>query len=220
MTFVFSRRLFLRLLGVVYLVAFASLGVQITGLVGAHGILPIGELLARARTSAGVEAFHALPTLLWLSSGDAMLLFLCWGGAALSLLLIAGVIPVVTSALVWMFYLSLLVGAADGLARAGRALRDFPAGALPQDTAHRLPADDPPAGRHRDDRQLRLLQPSHDRSLRRAARRPDARATASHASRHRSVPARTTAVANGDQHRGRRDCLPERRRFCPRDPAD
>src|SRR5438105_4383017 len=109
MTFVFSRRLFLRLLGVVYLIAFASLGVQITGLVGAHGILPIGELLARARTSAGVEAFHALPTLLWLSSGDAMLLFLCWGGAALSLLLIAGVIPVVTSALLWMFYLSLTV---------------------------------------------------------------------------------------------------------------
>ena len=33
MTFAFSRRLFLRLLGVVYFIAFASLGVQMTGLV-------------------------------------------------------------------------------------------------------------------------------------------------------------------------------------------
>ena len=109
MTFVFSRRLFLRLLGLVYLIAFASLGVQITGLVGSHGILPIGELLSQARTTYGAEAFHAFPTLLWLSSGDAMLLFLCWGGAVLSLLLIFGFAPVVTSAVLWVFYLSLTV---------------------------------------------------------------------------------------------------------------
>jgi hypothetical protein len=108
-TFVFSRRLFLRLLGVVYFIAFASLGVQITGLVGSHGILPIGELLARARATAGIEAFHALPTLLWFSSSDAMLRLLCWGGAALSLLLVAGVVPVAASALLWLFYLSVTV---------------------------------------------------------------------------------------------------------------
>lgn len=108
-TFVSSRRLFLRLLGIVYLVAFASLGVQVTGLVGSHGILPLGELLARARAAYGADAFHEFPTLLWLSSSDAMLLFLCWGGAALSLLLIAGLAPVATSALLWLFYLSLTV---------------------------------------------------------------------------------------------------------------
>ena len=109
MTFVFSRRLFLRLLGIVYLIAFASLGVQMTGLVGSRGILPIGELLSRARAEYGVEAFHAFPTLLWLSSGDAMLLFLCWGGAALSLLLICDLVPVMGCALLWVFYLSLTV---------------------------------------------------------------------------------------------------------------
>jgi hypothetical protein len=38
-----------------------------------------------------------------------MLLFLCWGGAGLSLLLIGGFAPVVTSALLWVFYLSLAV---------------------------------------------------------------------------------------------------------------
>ena len=117
MTFVFSRRLFLRLLGLVYLIAFSSLGVQITGLVGAHGILPIEELLSRARASYGIEAFHALPTLLWVSSSDAMLLLLCWGGAALSLLLIFDCFPVVAAALLWLFYLSLTV--------AGRVFLEF-----------------------------------------------------------------------------------------------
>src|SRR5258706_9990840 len=35
--------LFIRLLGLIYLVAFASLAVQITGLIGSHGILPAGD---------------------------------------------------------------------------------------------------------------------------------------------------------------------------------
>lgn len=41
-TYLLSRWLFLRLLGLVYLIAFASLAVQITGLVGEHGLLPAG----------------------------------------------------------------------------------------------------------------------------------------------------------------------------------
>ena len=109
MTFVFSRRLFLRLLGVVYLIAFASLGVQMTGLVGSHGILPVAEYLARAHSALGAGAYREVPTLLWLWSSDAALMFLCWGGAALSIVLISGLAPVATSALLWVFYLSLTV---------------------------------------------------------------------------------------------------------------
>ena len=109
-TFVFSRRLFLRLLGITYLIAFASLGVQMTGLVGSHGILPIAEFLPRARNTLGSDAYHLLPTLLWLWSGDAALELFCWVGAALSLVLIAGFAPVPTSALLWVLYLSLTVG--------------------------------------------------------------------------------------------------------------
>jgi hypothetical protein len=108
-TFVFSRQLFLRLLGIVYLIAFASLGVQMTGLVGSRGILPAGAFLAQARSALGADAYRILPTLLWLSSSDTMLVFLCWGGAALSVVLIAGFAPVATCALLWVFYLSLTV---------------------------------------------------------------------------------------------------------------
>ncbi len=104
-----SRWLVLRLLGVVYLIAFVSLGVQVIGLIGHEGLFPVGALLGRARAALGAEAFYFYPTLLWLGHGDAMLRFLCWGGAALSVLLIADVAPVPVLALLWLFYLSLTV---------------------------------------------------------------------------------------------------------------
>ena len=45
--------LFLRLLAAIYLVAFASLAVQIIGLIGAHGILPLGGYLAAVAKELG-----------------------------------------------------------------------------------------------------------------------------------------------------------------------
>ena len=83
MTFVRSRWLFLRLLGVVYLIAFVSLAVQITGLVGEHGLLP--------------------------AASDRSLLLRAWGGAVVSLLLVAGVAPVASAAALWALYLSLTI---------------------------------------------------------------------------------------------------------------
>jgi hypothetical protein len=100
---------FLRLLGAVYLIAFVSLAVQITGLVGEHGLLPVRELLAQLHARDGASAYYIAPTLVWLSPSDAWLSSLCWGGAAASLLLIAGIAPSVTAALLWLLYLSLTV---------------------------------------------------------------------------------------------------------------
>src|SRR5438034_9309429 len=69
-TYLLSRWLFLRLLGLVYLVAFVSLAVQITGLVGEHGILPARDFLDQARTTYGGAAYRLFPTLCWLGAGD------------------------------------------------------------------------------------------------------------------------------------------------------
>ena len=102
-----SRWLFLRLLGFVYLVAFVSLAVQITGLVGEHGVLPVGEFLAQVHQRYGASAYYNWPTLAWVSTSDAWLSTLCWGGAAASLLLIVGIVPTATAALLWLLYLSL-----------------------------------------------------------------------------------------------------------------
>ncbi len=102
-----SRDLFLRLVGVVYLSAFVSLGVQILGLVGSGGILPASPILAAVARRFGAGRFWLLPTLAWLDSSDAALRVLCWGGAAAALLVIAGVLTAPALAIAWLFYLSL-----------------------------------------------------------------------------------------------------------------
>jgi hypothetical protein len=106
-TYAWSTWLFLRLIGLIYLAAFVSLGVQIRGLIGQQGITPIAPFLDEARSLFGRSRFAHLPTLAWLNSSDRFLAFLCWGGAALALGLIAGVAPPLTAALLWLFYLSL-----------------------------------------------------------------------------------------------------------------
>jgi hypothetical protein len=84
-----------------------SLAVQITGLVGDHGILPVRAFLGQVHQRYGASAYSNWPTLVWLSASDAWLSVLCWGGAAVSLLLIAGIVPTATAALLWVLYLSL-----------------------------------------------------------------------------------------------------------------
>jgi predicted DCC family thiol-disulfide oxidoreductase YuxK len=80
--------MFLRLLGAIYVAAFASLGVQILGLVGHAGILPLGEHLGAARYALGDTAYRVLPTLFWFDSSDASLLAGCVVGALLGLLVV------------------------------------------------------------------------------------------------------------------------------------
>ena len=52
-TFRLSTWLFLRLLALVHLVAFASFWVQLEGLVGPHGLLPATRYFAAAREAWG-----------------------------------------------------------------------------------------------------------------------------------------------------------------------
>ncbi|MDQ6693864.1 MAG: lipase maturation factor family protein [Chloroflexota bacterium] len=105
--YVLTRWLFLRGLGLVYLFAFGSLGTQILGLVGSRGILPASAYLHSVASSGNPNTFWLVPTLAWINSSDAALLFLCWGGAALALLLVLGLLPGPLLALLWLFYLSL-----------------------------------------------------------------------------------------------------------------
>ena len=107
--YVLSRWVFLRGLGIIYLTAFGSLAVQILGLVGSDGILPLPDYLTSAYQQLDSRAYHLLPTLCWFNKSDSMLLFLCWGGVGLSVMLICGLAQVPVLALLWGFYLSLVV---------------------------------------------------------------------------------------------------------------
>src|SRR5438105_3792703 len=104
-----ARRWFLRALGLIFLIAFVSLWVQIDGLVGSGGITPVAEFLPAARAHLGDRAFSVLPTLCWFNSSDAFLHFLCGGGVVLSLLLIFGIAPALSLLGLVVFYLSLTV---------------------------------------------------------------------------------------------------------------
>ncbi|MCL4294885.1 MAG: lipase maturation factor family protein [Anaerolineae bacterium] len=110
-----TRWLFLRLLGLVYFIAFASLWVQISGLIGSRGILPAADFLPAVRAQFGPESYYLLPTLFWFNASDTALHLLGGGGALLSLLLVAGIAPGPILLLLWAFYLSLTVAGQDFL---------------------------------------------------------------------------------------------------------
>jgi len=112
-TYLFSRFLFLRGLGVLYFIAFISLAVQIQGLIGSNGILPVSDYLEMIEKRFGPERFLLIPTLSWIFRGDFFLAILCWGGAVLSVFMIIGLLPVLTAILLFVFYLSLTMAGQD-----------------------------------------------------------------------------------------------------------
>jgi len=115
LSMVLTSWVFSRWMALVYLAAFWSLGVQVLGLIGSHGILPAGDYLHFIGQEEGTNRFWAAPTLCWLNCSDGFLLFLCWGGAILSILFLAGVMPGLTAFLLWIFYLSLTLAGQDFL---------------------------------------------------------------------------------------------------------
>ena len=99
--------LFLRLLGLIYLSAFISFGVQITGLAGDHGILPVSLYLQRALELLGGTAYINIPTIFWLSSNDLCLNLVCITGAVFSLLLTFNILSRTSLIVNYVLYLSL-----------------------------------------------------------------------------------------------------------------
>ncbi len=102
------RRLFLFLMGLIYLVAFLSLAVQVEGLIGSQGITPVSETLSQLESRAGGDSLWKYPTLFWLDSGDSFLKAVCYGGSFLSLLVVMGVGRAPLLFVLWFMYLSLL----------------------------------------------------------------------------------------------------------------
>jgi hypothetical protein len=102
-------------LGVVFLIAFTSLAVQIEGLVGSQGILPVERFLRNVEEFAPEEAILIAPTLCWLDPRDRLLNLHCAGGIVLSVLLILNVASGPVIVLLWAGYLSLSVAGQDFL---------------------------------------------------------------------------------------------------------
>jgi predicted DCC family thiol-disulfide oxidoreductase YuxK len=111
-SYLLVRRTFLAALAAIYLIAFASLWVQVTGLIGSNGIVPVKLTMEEAKkevaaANLGVARYHLVPTLCWFSASDRFLSLQCGAGVVISILLLAGIAPAPCLFLLWLLYLSL-----------------------------------------------------------------------------------------------------------------
>ena len=89
-TYEIAIRWFFRSLGLIYLIAFLSLAVQITGLIGVRGILPAERFLAAVRENYGGSAWLRVPSLFLFGASDTTLRIACIAGAVVSIVIIMG----------------------------------------------------------------------------------------------------------------------------------
>jgi hypothetical protein len=107
-TYWLTRFLMLRLLGAVYAVAFLAAINQIVPLIGAHGLLPIGDFLGRVTDMLGsrTAGFLRLPSIFWFGHSDQTLLAAAWIGLILSGVVMAGFANAPLLAILWFLYMS------------------------------------------------------------------------------------------------------------------
>ena len=107
---------FLRLIALIYLAAFASLTVQITDLVGTDGLLPARDYLAQAGKALGSQSLWSIPTIFWFDASDFALMLACAIGMVLSIEVLFGVIVRTGLLLCYVLYLSLVWAGQEFLA--------------------------------------------------------------------------------------------------------
>lgn len=106
-TYRFAADLFLRALGVVYIVAIYSLWQQLPGLIGENGILPAARFLEAVQGQLGDRAVWQLPTLLWWDSSASAMAVVCWVCMIAAGFMVLGILPPLAALVAWVAYLSL-----------------------------------------------------------------------------------------------------------------
>jgi hypothetical protein len=108
-SYLLVRFAILRLLGVVYAVAFLVSALQGPPLIGEDGLLPAGAFLERVREAIGLdEAWWRLPTLFWFGFSDSALRASSWLGVALSAAVALGATNAALQLVLWGLYFSIV----------------------------------------------------------------------------------------------------------------
>ncbi|MGZ3850652.1 MAG: lipase maturation factor family protein [Flavisolibacter sp.] len=109
-TYWLTRFMILRLLGLVYVIAFLVAINQILPLIGSDGLLPLGDYLERLGRGFGSDrsAFMHLPSLFWFWHTDQAILIVSWAGLILSFVVLAGYANAPLLTLLWFLYLSIV----------------------------------------------------------------------------------------------------------------
>jgi len=105
--FILIRWIFIRLLAVIYAIAFLSFWMQVDGLIGSQGIMPAEQFLSLVQEQLGWDGYVKVPTVFWLAADDWMLHFVCLAGVASAVLVTIGICQGPLLLLLWGLYLSL-----------------------------------------------------------------------------------------------------------------
>ena len=107
-TYWLTRFVFLRMLGLLYSIAFLILLRQFVPLAGEHGLLPARRFLAEVSSASGAgwASCLSVPTLFWIDASDAALRAGAWLGLALGLFVALGGANVPVLAALWLLYMS------------------------------------------------------------------------------------------------------------------
>jgi lipase maturation factor len=103
-----TRFVFLRLLGLIYFLAFLVLAQQLLPLIGADGLLPARHYLESLESTSGsrFSAFLDLPTIFWFDCSDGFLQALAYAGVGLALVMVCGFATAPLLAVLWFLYMS------------------------------------------------------------------------------------------------------------------
>jgi hypothetical protein len=114
-TYWLTRFVILRLLGIIYAVAFLVAINQVVPLIGSNGLLPLGNYLNQVSAALGSAGagFMRLPSVFWLWHSDTALLTLSWAGFILSLVVVAGYANVPVMGVLWLLYMSIVHAGQD-----------------------------------------------------------------------------------------------------------
>ena len=109
-TYWLTRFVILRLLGAIYAVAFLVAINQLIPLIGANGLLPVGNYLKLVSHALGSDGagFIKLPSLFWLGHSDGAMLAVAWAGLILSCVVVAGYANGPLMAVLWFLYMSIV----------------------------------------------------------------------------------------------------------------
>lgn len=105
-----TRFMILRLLGLIYAVAFLVAINQLVPLIGTHGLLPLPNFLTLVTQALGsaMAGFFRLPSIFWIWHSDAALLTVAWVGFLLSCIVLAGYANSIILAILWFLYMSII----------------------------------------------------------------------------------------------------------------
>ncbi len=115
--FVIARFVFVKLLALCTLIAFASLLAQLDGLYASGGILPIAATIEAMRARAGdaLATLVQFPTLFVFGASDVQIHLACWIGVGVSVLALIGFATIPCFVIAWALYLSFVTAGLDFL---------------------------------------------------------------------------------------------------------